>query len=83
MIEGLLEGMQQSVTHEVKKTVEQVFATLRKRVFSLVLQVIVFSASAIFLLLGFIFLADNFLPIEYVLLLFGTALLFGFLLGTK
>ena len=82
-MQNILQGLQSGISSELERMTNQFFDTVKKRMFSVILQVVVFTASAIFLLLGFILLADNFLAIEYVLLLFGFALLGGFLIGTK
>jgi len=82
-MQNILQGLQSGISAELENMTNRFFDTVKKRMFSVILQIVVFSASAIFLLLGFILLAANFMALEYVLLLFGFALLLGFLIGTK
>jgi len=82
-MQNILKGLQSGISAELESMTHRFFDTVKRRMFSVILQVIVFSAAAIFLLLGFILLAANYMALEYVLLLFGFALLLGFLIGTK
>jgi len=83
MLQDIFQGVEKSISSELLKISEKFFTMIRKKALALVLQTIVFTTAAICLLLGFILFAANFLAIEYVLLLFGSALLLGFFLGTK
>ena len=83
MFKHLLQGLEKGITDELVHITNKFFSLVRKRFFSILLQAIVFTAAAIFLILGFILFAANFLAIEYVLLLFGFALFIAFMLGSR
>ncbi|HLC85597.1 MAG TPA: hypothetical protein VJH22_07445 [Candidatus Nanoarchaeia archaeon] len=83
MLQHIIDGIEKGLTSEVRKLADTAVSMLRKRVFALVLQVILFSAASIFLLLGFILLADNFIPTEFVLLATGAVLFLAMLLLAK
>jgi len=55
MLEQVLQGIQDGVADEINRAINSSARSIKKKLFSLILQSILFGASAIFLLLGVIF----------------------------
>lgn len=81
MLENVLQGLQKDVIRQLTQASDRIFHQLKRKTFGFVLQVVLFSAAAISLVAGFLILASRYLPVEYVLLLFGGALMIALLSG--
>jgi len=81
MLDNLLQGLQKDLVKQVNTATTKIANNLKKKTFSFILQLILFTAAAISLILGFLLFAANYVPIEYVLMLFGGGMLIALLSG--
>lgn len=63
------------VVHEGERRVTYSFYNIKKKIFRFAVELLIFSAAIIFILVGAVLVLDRFFPIEYVLLVGGLLML--------